>query len=162
MHHICTPPGAWNTPWNRGRWTGPLALLLLLGLCLGGTASEAASPEPAGEMRWALYVTFPPAWLDPAEVAIAGVSPFWLLHAVHDALVKPMPGNPMAPSLAESWTVSPDFRVYDFHLRQGVTFHNGGPFTAEDVQFSFLRYKWPKSQQEKIQEVEIVVLALFW
>jgi peptide/nickel transport system substrate-binding protein len=52
-------------------------------------------------------------------VAIAGVSPFWLLYAVHDALVKPMPNTPMAPSLAESWTVSADFRVYDFHLRNG-------------------------------------------
>ena len=59
-------------------------------------------------MRWALYVTFPPAWLDPAEVAVAGVTPFWVIYALHDALLKPMPGNPMAPSLAESWTVSPD------------------------------------------------------
>ena len=46
----------------------------------------------------------------------------------------------MAPSLAESWTVSADFQMYDFHLRQGLTFHNGDPFTAEDVKFSFLRY----------------------
>jgi peptide/nickel transport system substrate-binding protein len=156
MHRIRTLPLAGGLPGPRGPWTSPLALLVALCLLLGGTDSGAAPPQPAGEMRWALYVTFPPAWLDPAEVAIAGVSPFWLLYAVHDALVKPMPGNPMAPSLAESWTVSADFRVYDFHLRQGLTFHNGDPFTAEDVKFSFLRYKWPKSQQEKVQEVEIV------
>ena len=70
-------------------------------------------------MRWALYVTFPPAWLDPAEVAVAGVTPFWIIYALHDALLKPMPGNPMAPSLAESWTVSHDQKVYEFKLREG-------------------------------------------
>ena len=156
MHRTRTLTLAGSPPGPRGRWIGPLGLLVALCLLLGRTDSGAAPPQPAGEMRWALYVTFPPAWLDPAEVAIAGVSPFWLLYAVHDALVKPMPDTPMAPSLAESWTVSADFRVYDFHLRQGLTFHNGDPFTAEDVRFSFLRYKWPKSQQEKVQDVEIV------
>jgi peptide/nickel transport system substrate-binding protein len=67
-----------------------------------------------------------------------------------------MPDNPMAPSLAESWTVSPDHRVYEFKLREGLKFHNGDPFTAEDVKFSFERYKWPKHQREKFQQVEIV------
>ena len=65
-----------------------------------------------------------------------------------------MPGNPMAPSLAESWTVSPDQLVYEFKLREGLKFHNGDPFTAEDVKFSFLRYKL-NILQEKVQ-VEIV------
>jgi peptide/nickel transport system substrate-binding protein len=46
----------------------------------------------------------------------AGLTPFWVLYAIHDALVKPMPGNLMAPSLAESWTVSADQRVYEFKL----------------------------------------------
>jgi ABC-type transport system substrate-binding protein len=48
-----------------------------------------------------------------------------------------MPGNLMTPSLAESWTVSPDQRVDEFKLREEVTFHNGDLFTAEDVKFSF-------------------------
>ncbi len=130
----------------------PLGLWLQPGVC----APPAAGYKPEGEMRWALYVTFPPAWLDPAEVAVAGVSPFWLIYAVHDALLKPMPGNPMAPSLAESWTVSDDHRVYEFKLREGLTFHNGDPFTAEDVKFSFQRYKWPKQQSEKLQDIEVV------
>ena len=69
------------------------------------------------------------------------LTPFWVLYAMHDALVKPMPGNLMAPSLAESWTVSPDQRVYEFKLREGLKFHNGDPFTAEDVKFSFQRAK---------------------
>ena len=66
-----------------------------------------------------------------------------------------MPGNPMAPSLAESWTVSHDQKVYEFKLREGPV-HNGDPFTAEDVKFSFLRYKWSKQQSDKVGEIEIV------
>ena len=75
---------------------------------------------------------------------------------MHDALVKPMPGNLMAPSLAESWTVSADQRVYEFKLREGLKFHNGDPFTAEDVKFSFQRAKVGKVLQEKVRDVEIV------
>src|SRR5438874_5502788 len=75
---------------------------------------------------------------------------------MHDALVKPMPGNHLTPSLAESWTVSPDQRVYEFKLRQGLKFHNGDPFTAEDVKFSFQRAKGAKLLQDKVQEVTVV------
>src|SRR5215471_19936369 len=116
-----------------------VALALVASFLLASGHSAVAQPKPAGEMRWAMYVTFPPAWLDPKEVAVAGLNPFWIIYGLHDALVKPMPGNPMAPSLAESWTVSPDQRVYEFKLREGVKFHNGDPFTAEDVKFTFLR-----------------------
>ena len=63
------------------------------------------------------------------------------LYALHDGLVKPMPGNPWAPSLAESWTASKDGLSYEFTLRKGVRFHNGDALTAEDVKFSFERYK---------------------
>jgi peptide/nickel transport system substrate-binding protein len=66
-----------------------------------------AQTKPEGEMRWALYVTLPPVWFDPGEVA-GQLTPFWVLYALHDALVKPMPGNMLSPSLAESWTVSAD------------------------------------------------------
>ena len=69
------------------------------------------------------------------------LTPFWVLYALHDALVKPMPGNHLAPSLAESWTLSPDQRMYEFKLREGLKFHNGDLFTAEEVKFSFERAK---------------------
>jgi peptide/nickel transport system substrate-binding protein len=75
---------------------------------------------------------------------------------MHDALVKPMPGNLMTPSLAESWTMSADQRVYEFKLREGLKFHNGDPFTAEDVKFSFQRYKGAKAFKDKVREVTIV------
>jgi peptide/nickel transport system substrate-binding protein len=45
----------------------------------------------------------------------------------------------MRPALAESWDVSPDQLVWTFHLRKGVTFHDGSPFTADDVVYSYRR-----------------------
>jgi len=45
----------------------------------------------------------------------------------------------MRPALAESWTVSPDQLAWTFHLRRGVTFHDGSPFTADDVVYSYRR-----------------------
>jgi peptide/nickel transport system substrate-binding protein len=116
---------------------GWLAAGLLL-LTIGGTAPVAAAPE--GELTWAVHVSLAPTWFDPAETP-GVIVPFMVLYALHDALAKPMPGAPMAPSLAESWSVSPDGRVYDFVLRAGVRFHNGDPVTAEDVKFSLERYR---------------------
>jgi len=130
--------------------------MLLCGLLAGAfVATAQAQAKPEGEMRWALYVTVAPAWLDPGE-NLGFITPFWIQYALHDALVKPMPGNIMTPSLAESWTLSPDQRVYEFKLRQGLKFHNGDPFTAEDVKFSFQRAKSSRILKEKVREIEIV------
>jgi peptide/nickel transport system substrate-binding protein len=143
---------------TRTRQSLVVVLCLLLVVCLlGGPGVDRASAQgkPEGEMRWALYVTLVPAWFDPAEV-VGVLTPFWILTAMHDALVKPMPGNLLSPSLAESWKLSPDQKVYEFKLREGLKFHNGDPFTAEDVRFSFYRAKGAKVLQEKVRDVEIV------
>ena len=80
-------------------------------------AAAPAAAAPEGQMTWAVHVSLAPTWFDPAETP--GIStPFMMLYALHDALVKPMPGNAMAPSLAESWTVSKDSLVYEFVLRR--------------------------------------------
>jgi peptide/nickel transport system substrate-binding protein len=129
--------------------------LIVWCVLLAGASSEAtAQAKPEGEMRWALYVTLSPVWFDPGEV-VGQLTPFWVLYALHDALVKAMPGNLTSPSLAESWTASSDGKTYDFKLREGLTFHNGDPFTAEDVKFSFLRSKG-KVLREKVRDVQIV------
>ena len=113
--------------------------------------------EPRGQMTWALQVNIAPTWFDPAETP-GIMTPYIFMYALHDALVKPMPEHPMAPSLATAWHESPDGLTYDFALRQGVTFHNGDPFTAEDVQFSFERYKGSGAPElkKKIKAVEVV------
>src|SRR5262245_25882690 len=98
------------------RWAIILTVALLLGLLLVPTAAPAA---PEGQLTWAVHISLAPTWFDPAETT-GIITPFMLLYAIHDALVKPMPGNPMAPSLAESWTVSPDGLSYEFVLRRGV------------------------------------------
>lgn len=125
----------------------------LMMTCLAGDATAQHPPE--GQLIIALTASLAPAFLDPSE---PGLTPVIFLYALHDALLKPLPGNPMTPALAESWTESPDGLVYEFKLREGVTFHNGDPFTAEDVKFSFVRYKGSsaKQLQEKVQAVEIL------
>jgi peptide/nickel transport system substrate-binding protein len=81
-----------------------------------------------------------------------------IYYALHDALVKPMPGNLNGPCLAESWTMSKDGRTWEFVLRKGVRFHNGDPVTAEDVKFSFERYKGAGAPlfKERVREVQVV------
>ena len=116
------------------RLGGAAFVLLLLVI-----ASPAAA-APEGDVTWAVHISLAPTWFDPAETPSV-ITPFMVLYALHDAVVKPMPGNPMAPSLAESWSMSKDGLVYEFVLRKGVRFHNGEPVTAEDVKFSLERYR---------------------
>jgi len=58
------------------------------------------------------------------------------LHAIYDCLVKFDADGKIAPALAESWTLADDQMSYTFKLREGVTFHDGSPFSADDVIFS--------------------------
>jgi peptide/nickel transport system substrate-binding protein len=127
-------------------------MVLLTGVIYGPVMAQS---KPEGEMRWALYVTLAPAWFDPGESVVGVITPFWVLYAIHDAMVKPMPGERFAASLAESWTVSEDQRAITFTLRPGLKFHNGDPFTAEDVQFSFQRAKAALLHQ-KVKEVVVL------
>jgi peptide/nickel transport system substrate-binding protein len=131
----------------------------LFALCLTAAVLTVIAPSPVpaaeGELRYGLHVTLAPKWLDPGETE-AFQTPYMVLYAVHDALVKPMPGNPMAPSLAESWTEAKDHLSYTFTLRKNAKFHNGDPVTAEDVKFSFERYKGASATllKSKVKEVQ--------
>src|SRR6266508_3557993 len=118
-------------------------------------APEGRADAPVGQMTWALHFTLAPTLFEPAETP-GLITPFITLYALHDALVKPMPGKSMAPSLAESWTTSPDGLVYEFVLRKGVKFHNGEPVTAEDAKFSFERYRGisAKALKDRVAAVE--------
>src|SRR2546425_1402060 len=112
-----------------GRLSGVLVALLLT-LVTFAPSALAADP-PAGQLTWAVHFSLTPTFFDPAETP-GLITPFMILYALHDALVKPMPGKNIAPSLAESWSTSPDGLIHDFVLRKGARFHNGEPVTAED------------------------------
>ena len=133
----------------RGLFVPLLALIMTLG-------ASAVIAAPEGQMTWAVDVSLAPAWFDPAETS-GIVTPWMLLYALHDAMVKPMPGKAMAPSLAESWSVTPDGLVYEFVLRKTARFHNGDPVVAEDVKFSFERYRGAsaKTLKDRVAAVEI-------
>ena len=140
-------------------WRQSIAFLLLgmSALLVVAAPAAVAPPGPSGQAVMAWHVTIAPSWFDPST-APPQITPFGMLYAIHDALVRPYPGQRMGNSLAESWRESPDGRVYEFTLRRGLKFHNGDPITAEDVKFSFERYKGAgaKEFQAHVQQVEVV------
>src|SRR5713101_5189150 len=113
--------------------------LLALALTIGAARSTRAAGSD-GQLTWGVHVSLAPTWFDPAETP-GIITPFMVMYALHDAMMKPMPGQALAPSLAESWTASEDALTYEFVLRKGAKFHNGDDVTAEDVKFSFERYR---------------------
>jgi peptide/nickel transport system substrate-binding protein len=131
-----------------------LILAVLVLVLVGAPARGLAAPE--GQLIWGVHVSLAPLWFDPADT-IGMITPFMVLYALHDAMVKPMPGQPTAPSLAESWSVSKDGLVYEFVLRKGARFHNGEPVTAEDVKFSFERYRGTSNKmiKDRVAAVEV-------
>ena len=131
---------------------------LLALAALGAVAGAPAAVRAAGssdQLTWGIHVSLTPTWFDPAET-LGLITPFMVLYALHDAMVKPMPGKLQAPCLAESWTASEDGKSYSFVIRKDAKFHNGDPVTAEDVKFSFQRYKGAAHElmQSQVAEIE--------
>lgn len=103
-----------------------------------------ASPAIAADLRIAFTE-------DPKNVDVQLTTDFYTLPLnVYDRLVDAETTEPgkseLVPALAESWDVSPDGKVYTFHLRQGVKFHNGEELTADDVTYTFDRMLDPKTK----------------
>jgi peptide/nickel transport system substrate-binding protein len=94
---------------------------------LGGEASGNLIAAIAGE----------PDQLDPQKTS--AYFSFEVLENVYDTLVEPDEKLEMRPALAESWETSPDQLTWTFHLRKGITFHDGSPFSADDVVYSYRR-----------------------
>src|SRR5438034_336906 len=133
-----------------------IGLLVAAVLALTATPAPAAEPAPAGRAVMAWHVTISPSWFDPST-APPQITPFGMLYAIHDALVRPYPGQKMGPSLAESWEESEDGLTYQLKLRPGLKFHNGDPVTTEDVKFSFERYQGTGAQtlKDHVREADI-------
>ena len=117
---------------------GAMALFALA--LLVGAPGQVKAVGANGQLTWGVHVSLAPTWFDPAEMS-GIITPYMVYYALHDALVKPMPGKPFAPSLAESWTISDDGLLYEFTLRKGIKFHNGEAITSDDVKFSYERYR---------------------
>ena len=135
------------------RWLTGLAIFLLP---LAPMSSAAATPE--GTLTFAMHFSPVPRWLDPGE-GESTITPYLLLYALHDALLKPMPGTVSGLSMAESWSMAKDGQSAEFTLRPGMKFHNGDPVTAEDVKFSFERYRGGGAQVLKDNVKEIHALG---
>src|SRR5881296_3923781 len=135
----------------------PLLSVTVLVLLMSAAAAVPAAAAPDGQVTWGVHISLAPTWFDPAETP-GIVTPFMVLYGLHDAMLKALPGNPLAPALAESWTVSPDGLSYEFVLRREVKFHNGDPLTAEDVKFSLERYRGAASGpfKTRIAGVDVV------
>ena len=104
------------------------ALALILGAAI-------ASPAAANEFQWAGKTD--PQTMDPHAVSSAPVLGF--LNNVYDGLVRMSKEMKLEPSLATSWEPIGDGEGWRFNLRQGVTFHDGAAFDADDVLFSYER-----------------------
>jgi len=125
-----------------------ILLLLLLASCSGG------KPESAGKGTTAPDV---PAYGDAiVEGSIGDVSGFLTAvtsdassHAaagyVFNGLVRYDKDLKLEPELAESWEISPDGKRITFHLRKGVKWHDGAPFTSDDVMFTYRRMIDPRT-----------------
>ena len=82
-----------------------LALAAVAGV--GSRFRTAQAAGAAGELVYAVHISLAPTWFDPAETPSL-VTPYMLYYALHDAMLKPMPGELAAHCLAESWSASED------------------------------------------------------
>lgn len=88
-----------------------LVFLGLLDLPVIGVSAEI----PKGVMKGAMHFSLAGDWLDSSLTAATGTG-FFPLYLFYESLLKPMAGNMFTPCLAESWTFTPDYRVYEFKL----------------------------------------------
>jgi len=93
-------------------------------------------PKYGGVLRWAGLADTPFFDLHQCDTAACATP----MEPMYDTLLRYNPldgGKTIIPDLASTWEVSSDGLTYTFHLRDGVTFHDGAPLTAEDVKASF-------------------------
>lgn len=136
------------TTWGRRRFL-QLSLLSASGVAVGcGTDSPRSSDEPqaseetqSAELVWAASAMV--AQFDP--YVSTDVIDQAAYYNIFDSMILFQPDGTITPGLAVDWD-SIDPYVWTFNLRQGVTWHNGDPFTAEDIEFSLNRVVDPESK----------------
>ncbi|NCT90791.1 ABC transporter substrate-binding protein [Cellulomonas sp. APG4] len=123
------------------RWISAGAAVGLLAACSTGEGvdldgDEGTGGDATGEVLVAA-IAGEPDQLDPHRTS--SYFSFQVLENVFDTLVEPDENLEMQPALAESWEVSDDQLTWTFDLRDGVTWHDGSDFTADDVVYSYTR-----------------------
>ncbi|AVT21309.1 ABC transporter substrate-binding protein [Paracidovorax avenae] len=117
-------------------------------LLAAAAASPLALPLPAlaqpRKDTVVLAMTLEPPGLDPTSGAASAIGEI-TLYNVFETLTRINPDGSTSPLLAERWDISPDLKTITFHLRQGVKFHNGAPFNAAAVKYSFDRASGERS-----------------
>ncbi|PVE96915.1 ABC transporter substrate-binding protein [Microbacterium sp. TPD7012] len=113
-----------------------LGALVAVGLLLAGCAAP-QSPEPDEDVDTSanIYLVQKPATfntLKPGQAAEA-----LTMSLIFDNLFTTDPNFEYVPRLAESWDISEDAKTFTFHLREGLKWSDGEPFTAEDVLFTY-------------------------
>ncbi|HLQ95778.1 MAG TPA: ABC transporter substrate-binding protein [Pseudogracilibacillus sp.] len=132
------------------------AMIIVLAACSdsdeAGTTEEDASSEEKDSIH--LRMTEDPDFLDP-HMMEASLTEQMLLN-VFEGLLSPEEDGSLAPAIAEDYEESDDGLTYTFDLREDVTFHNGAPVTAEDVEYSIERLTGEKSEDAKSENFDIV------
>jgi peptide/nickel transport system substrate-binding protein len=115
-----------------------LAVALVGSACSAGEGVDTGNgSEQNSDATLNAAIAAEPDQLDPQKTT--AYASFQVLENVFDTLVEPDDKLQMQPALAQSWTTSPDQLSWTFKLRTGVSFHNGDPFDADDVVYSFQR-----------------------
>ena len=127
-------------------------MVLVLALTL--VACTLASAAPEGQLTTAVPFTLAPTLFEPAETP--ALSRRSCSSRAARRAREANAGQEYDAQLAESWSASSDGLVHEFVLRQGVRFHNGEPVTADDVKFSFERYRGISAQmlKERVATIE--------
>nr|WP_238355835.1 ABC transporter substrate-binding protein [Kribbella sandramycini] len=130
--------------------------MLALTACSAGSSTSGGSSSGSGaDQALSLGLVAEPASLDFTTTDGAAI-PQALLGNVYETLVKQDDSGKIVPSLAKSWTVSPDRKVYTFDLVDNAKFTNDKPFTAADAVFSINRVKtgWTTSLKAAMDVVQ--------
>ena len=130
------------------RWLPAALVLLALAGCGGGEAPSAEAP-PAQTGSPAHGDTIVEASIGDISGLIPNITSDGASHSVgsliYDGLIRADRDLSLTGELAESWEISKDERTITFHLKRGVRWHDGTPFTARDVEFTYRYMRDPKT-----------------
>lgn len=116
---------------------GDAARALFGGLAIVFAVSCTPGPDRGGKRLFTYNASDGVRSIDPGKAT--DLESIWVVDQLYEGLLELDADMRVRPALAEEWSVTPDGLTYSFRLRNGATFHNGQPVTAEDVAASFSR-----------------------